>query len=162
MHSSEMFKKEYLWRGIITFCGILVIVLTLSIGIFLLVKGSGTFTTYKHSIFEFLFSSKWAPEDNSTGGGNVGALIYIAGSLITCGLALVIALPFSLSGAIFMTKIAPEWGTKFFQPAIEIFVGIPSVVYGWIGLTVLVPFIKNLFTFRMDLQFFQPLLYLQL
>lgn len=140
-----MFYKEYLWRGIITACGILMIILTLSIGWFLFYKGIGTFTTYGHSIFEFLFSSKWSPQDNTQGGGMVGAAIYIFGSVSTCALALAIATPFSLAASIFMTEIAPKVGTRIFQPAVEIFVGIPSVVYGWMGLTVLVPAIKNLF-----------------
>ena len=78
------------------------ILLPLAIGVFLLSKGAGTFTTYRHSIGEFLFSSNWNPADDSTGGGTVGAAVYIAGSLITCGLALLIAVPFSLAAAIFM------------------------------------------------------------
>ena len=41
-----------------------------------------------------------------------------------------------------------ELGKRFVQPAVEIFVGIPSVVYGWIGLTILVPLIKNIFNLR--------------
>jgi len=59
-----------------------------------------------------------------------------------------IATPFSLATAIFMTEISPELGKRFVQPAVEIFVGIPSVVYGWIGLTILVPLIKNIFNLR--------------
>jgi phosphate transport system permease protein len=43
-----------------------------------------------------------------------------------------------------MSEISPKFGKKILQPVIEIFVGIPSVVYGWIGLTVLVPFISKL------------------
>lgn len=141
-----MFKKEYFWRGLVTACGILIIVLTISIGVFLTVEGTGTFTKFGHSIWEFLFSADWNPMDSPTeGGGQVGAAIYICGSLLTCGLALLIATPFSVAAAIFMTEIAPKLGEKLIQPAVEIFVGIPSVVYGWIGLTVLVPFIRDTF-----------------
>lgn len=140
-----MFRKEYLWRGFITVCGILVILLTLSIGAFLIYKGSGTFTKYGHSIFEFLFAPQWSPADNSAGGGKVGAAIYIWGSVCTCALALLIAAPFSMAASIFITEISPKIGTRVFQPAIELFVGIPSVIYGWMGLTVLVPAIKSLF-----------------
>lgn len=139
-------KKEYLGRTIVTICGILIIALTIAIGMFLIIRGSGTFIKNHHSVAEFLFSSDWSPADSaSESGGAVGAAIYIAGSLITCALALVIALPFSLAAAVFMTEISPEIGSRILQPAVEIFVGIPSVVYGWIGLTVLVPFIKNTF-----------------
>ncbi|MCI2106556.1 MAG: phosphate ABC transporter permease subunit PstC [Intestinimonas sp.] len=143
-------KKEYLGRGAVTVCGILIILLTLSIGIFLLVKGTGTFTKYHHSVWEFLFSADWSPMDRADqGGGTVGAAIYICGTFLTCGLALLIAAPFSLAAAVFMTEISPKTGSRLFQPAVEIFVGIPSVVYGWIGLTVLVPFIRDVFGAKM-------------
>lgn len=138
------FRNEWFWRGLVTVCGILIILLTLSIGVFLVVKGTGTFTKYHHSVLEFLFSADWSPMDSANeGGGQVGSAIYIFGSLLTCGLALLIATPFSLAAAIFMAEISPKTGSKLIQPAVEIFVGIPSVVYGWIGLTVLVPFIRD-------------------
>lgn len=141
-----MFKKEYLGRGVVTLCGISIIALTLAIGAFLIYKGSGTFTEYGHSIEEFLFSSDWSPSDiTGSGGGGVGARVYILGSLMTCGLALLIAIPFSLAAAIFISEISPKLGATVLRPAIEIFVGIPSVVYGWVGLTVLVPFIRDRF-----------------
>ncbi len=146
----DRFRKEYLGRGIVTTAGFFIIALTLSIGIFLIVQGTGTFTKYHHSVLEFLFSSEWAPMDSATeGGGKVGCAIYIVGSLLTCGLALLMVTPFAIGAAVFMTEIAPKLGTKIFQPAIEMFVGIPSVVYGWIGLTVLVPFIRDTFHARM-------------
>lgn len=144
-HNTGLFRKEYFWRGLVTACGVLMIALTLSIGFFLLYKGAGSFTTYGHSAAEFLFSADWSPQDNSSGGGTVGAAIFIFGSVSTCALALLIAAPFSLAAAIFMTEISPKTGARLFQPAVEIFVGIPSVVYGWLGLTILVPAIKDLF-----------------
>lgn len=148
--SSNMFRKEYLGRTIVTICGLFIIALTIIIGAFLVFKGMGTFTVYHHSIFEFLFSSDWNPSSSgSTGGGTVGAAIFIFGSLITCGLALLIATPFSLAAAIFITEISPRLGTNVIQPTIEIFAGIPSVVYGWVGMTTLVPFIRDTFHARM-------------
>ena len=141
----SMFVREYLWRDLMTVCGLFVILLTIVIGAFLVYKGSSTFLVYRHSFLEFLGSADWAPEDNMAGGGSIGALIFIAGSLCTCGLALLIATPFSLGSAIFITEISPKFGEKFYRPVVEIFAGIPSVVYGWVGLTVLVPAIKTLF-----------------
>jgi phosphate transport system permease protein len=149
-HAARMSRNQFFWRGIVTACGLFMILLTVSIGIFLIVRGTGTFTKYHHTVWEFLFSSNWAPMDSATeGGGSVGAAIYICGSLLTCGLALLFVTPFSLAAAIFMAEIAPKAGTKLFQPAVEIFVGIPSVVYGWLGLTILVPFIRDTFHARM-------------
>ena len=99
----SMFVREYLWRDLMTVCGLFVILLTIVIGAFLVYKGSSTFLVYRHSFLEFLGSADWAPEDNMAGGGSIGALIFIAGSLCTCGLALLIATPFSLGSAIFIT-----------------------------------------------------------
>lgn len=144
-NKKNMFLKEYFWQGIVTACGLFVIVLTLVIGGFLVYKGSGTFTTFGHTIGEFLGSTKWAPVDNAEGGGSVGTLIFIVGSLSTCGLALIIATPFALGSAIFMTEISPKFGERFYRPIVQIFAGIPSVVYGWVGLTVLVPAIRTIF-----------------
>lgn len=140
-----MFQREYGWRGIATLCGMFVIILTIVIGAFLIYKGSDTFLKFGHTIWEFLGSSEWNPADNADGGGSVGALIFIVGSLATCALALLIAAPFSLGSAIFITEISKKYGERFYRPIVEIFAGIPSVVYGWVGLTVLVPFIKTIF-----------------
>lgn len=145
MKQKGMFAKEYAWRGLDTIGGVFVIGLTLVIGAFLAYKGSGTFLIFKHTLSEFIGSTTWGPVDNSSGGGTVGALIFICGSLATCGLALLIATPLSLGSAIFMTEISPKFGEKFFRPVVQIFAGIPSVVYGWVGLTVLVPAIKAIF-----------------
>lgn len=128
-------------------CGASLILLTITIGGFLLWKGLDTFTVFGHSVWEFLFSSDWSPVSNldSTTSGSVGAAIFIAGSLITCLLGLLIAVPFSIGAAVFITEIRPDVGERLFRPAVELFLGIPSVVYGWIGLTILVPFINKLF-----------------
>lgn len=140
-----MFLKEYGWRGLSVFFGFFVIALTIIIGAFLVYKGSDTFLVFGHTLWEFLGSATWEPVDNAEGGGAVGALIFIVGSLCVCGLALIIATPFALGSAIFMTQISPRIGEKFYRPVVEIFAGIPSVVYGWIGLTVLVPAIRVVF-----------------
>ena len=140
-----MFYKEYGWRALTIAFGLFVIVLTLVIGAFLIYKGSDTFLKFGHSIGEFLGSADWEPVDGAEGGGKTGALIFIAGSLVTCGLALLIATPFALGSAVFMTEISPAFGERFYRPVVEIFAGIPSVVYGWVGLTILVPAIKTVF-----------------
>lgn len=140
-----MFFKEYGWRGLSIFFGLFVIALTIIIGAFLIYKGSDTFLVFGHSLWEFLGSATWEPVDNAEDGGSVGALIFIAGSLCVCGLALLIATPFALGSAVFMTQISPKIGEKFYRPVVEIFAGIPSVVYGWVGLTVLVPAIRTVF-----------------
>ncbi len=143
--TGSLWKREYLGRGLVTVSAVALVLLVLAIGCFLLAKGMETFTIFSHPVSEFLFSAKWAPSDTEVGGGSVGALIFITGSILTCLLSLVIAVPFAISTAIFMTQISPTWGERYIRPAVEIFVGIPSVVYGWVGLVVLVPLIRDLF-----------------
>ena len=58
-------------------------------------------------------------------------------------LAILISTPLSIAAALFLTDVGPKWAQSVLQPAIELFVGIPSVVFGWVGLSVLVPFIRN-------------------
>ena len=57
----QLFFQKYLGRSIVTICGLFMIALTVSIGAFLIFKGTGIFARYGHSVFEFLFSSDWSP-----------------------------------------------------------------------------------------------------
>ncbi|MFR8085694.1 MAG: phosphate ABC transporter permease subunit PstC, partial [Leuconostoc gelidum] len=75
----------------------------------------------------------------------IGALPMILGSFLVTFLAAIVATPFAIGTSLFMTEIAQKRGTKIMQPVIELLVGIPSVVYGFIGLTVVVPFIRSVF-----------------
>ena len=63
-YTLKMVKKDRRWKGIYTFCGFFIIILTAAIGIFLILKGSVTFVKAHHSVFEFLFSSDWNPSDS--------------------------------------------------------------------------------------------------
>ncbi|NLI93728.1 MAG: phosphate ABC transporter permease subunit PstC [Peptococcaceae bacterium] len=122
----------------------MLILITITMVLFLFSKGIKTFTQNHIPIKDFLFSTAWMPgREEAQGGPAVGALIFIIGSVFISGLALLISTPFSVALAIFMTQISPSFGKKLLQPIIEIFVGIPSVVYGWIGLSVLVPFLRH-------------------
>ena len=102
-------------------------------------KGLATFFVNKVSLIEFLFSGDWSPSE-----GKFGALPMILGSFVVTLLSALVATPFAIGAAIFMTEISPK-GAKFLQPAIELLVGIPSVVYGFIGLQVVVPFVRLIF-----------------
>ena len=124
--------KEKTWKFFVMLCGLLMIALPIAIGVFLAIKGNALFYHYHHTLWEFLFTTTWKLKDDLTGGGQGGAAVFIA-------------VPFSLAAAIFMTEIAPKTGNRILRPAVEIFVGIPSVVYGWIGMTVLVPALQSLF-----------------
>ncbi|MDP4180067.1 MAG: phosphate ABC transporter permease subunit PstC [Bacillota bacterium] len=143
--TSHYIRKELLGKSTVTLFGVFLIILTMSLVFFIASQGLTTFIKDKQSPFQFLFSGKWDPErDISKGGPAVGALVFIFGSISISTLALLISTPFSVAVSIFMSEISPKFGKKLLQPVIEIFVGIPSVVYGWVGLTVLVPLISKL------------------
>ena len=131
MNIESTLRADRIWRNVIRGAGLFLLIITAAIGIFLLYRGTGTFTIYGHSLSEFLFSTQWQPADTLDGGGHVGAGIYIVGSLITCALALIMATPVSIALAIYMAEITPSVGRRFWQPVIEIFVGIPSIIYGF-------------------------------
>lgn len=141
----QVHRKESLSQTVITACGIAAALLPFLMAAFLLVKGSGTFWDFGHSITEFLFSAQWKPSDTMEGGGQVGAAMFISGSLVTCFLSLVFALPVSLAAAIYMSEMASPAVQRLIRPVVEMFTGIPSVIYGWVGLTVLVPFLRKIF-----------------
>ncbi|GAP00015.1 phosphate ABC transporter permease subunit PstC [Fructobacillus ficulneus] len=114
---------------------------------FVMTRGIATFTTDKVSVSKFLFGTNWNPSvvDPKTNQPGIGALPLIVGSLAVTFLAALIATPFAIGTAVFMTEIAKKRGAKIMQPVIELLVGIPSVVYGVIGLTVVVPAVRALF-----------------
>ena len=128
---------------IVFVCAIIMISTTIAITIFLGTKGLQSFINNGVSLIEFLTSKLWDPTNQAK--PLYGALPFIFGSFAVTFLAAIIAAPLGIGGAIFMTEIAPSWGRKILQPVIELLVGIPSVVYGFIGLTVLVPFVRTHF-----------------
>jgi phosphate transport system permease protein len=90
---------------------------------------------------EFFFSTTW---DNAT---HFGTLIYIIGSFALVGLTLIIAVPLSLGAALFISEYAPTWLRAPLRSVVELFLGIPSVIFGLVGLLFLVPRIRDLLNF---------------
>jgi phosphate transport system permease protein len=93
----------------------------------------------------FFGSATWDPEGavHTTAAGfpspRYGAWTPIAGSITAVGLALILAVPVGLALAILISESGHHVGERVLRPAIELFVGVPSIVYGYIGLVVLVP-----------------------
>lgn len=98
------------------------------------------------NIISFLTGDTWRPlVDLGVSQKPVaGAWPLIYGSVMVMLLAVIVATPLSLAAALFLTEVAPNWARGLVQPALELFTGIPSVLYGFVGLTVLVPFVGGL------------------
>jgi phosphate transport system permease protein len=84
--------------------------------------------------FGFITSSEWNPVTDQ-----YGALIPIIGTLVTSGIALVIAIPVSFGIAIFLTELSPKWLRRPLGIAVELLAGIPSIIYGMWGLFIFAP-----------------------
>lgn len=110
------------------------------LAIIVFVGWQGLKTFSEVSPTEFFLSAKWDPTE-----GQYGALSFIAGSLIVTVLAILFGTPLGLGGAVFMAKIAPPWLGEIMRPATNLYVAIPSIVYGFVGLTIIVPFIRTYF-----------------
>ena len=92
----------------------------------------------KIGVFKFLLGTKWKP-----GNDIYGILPMILGSLyVTLG-AIVVGVPVGILTAVFMARFCPEKIYNVLKPSVELLAGIPSVVYGFFGLVVMVPFIRE-------------------
>ncbi|MDY3824301.1 MULTISPECIES: phosphate ABC transporter permease subunit PstC [Streptococcus] len=143
---SKNSRLEKFGKAITFFCLALIVFIVAMILIFVAQKGLSTFFVDKINPFDFLFGKEWQPSvKDASGKPYLGALPMIMGSFIVTILSALIATPFAIGAAVFMTEISPKYGAKILQPAVELLVGIPSVVYGFIGLQVVVPFVRSIF-----------------
>ncbi len=110
------------------------ILLVITIFIF----GEGTPVMFRYGLQKFLFGLDWFPLEKS-----YGLLPMIIGSLFVTAGALVIGVPFGLACAIVLTEFSSKRLRRILKPIIELLAGIPSVVYGFMGVVILVPFIRD-------------------
>lgn len=93
---------------------------------------------FHYGLWNFLSSSDWEPQ-----AGKFGIFPMVAASLwVTFG-AMVVGAPLGVAGALFLSEFAPRPVMRIIKPMIELLAAIPSVVYGFIGVTVLAPLIRN-------------------
>lgn len=100
----------------------------------------GTPIMFKYGFRSFLAGMDWYPSEKS-----FGLLPMIAGSLMVTLGALVIGVPLGLSCAVYLTEFSSRRMRRIVKPVIELLAGIPSVVYGFMGVVILVPFIRETF-----------------
>ncbi len=135
-------RKEQLGYGVTLLCAGLLGIVTITLIAFIAQKGVSTFLGSGISAWDFITGTQWNPDRLLAGGPLFGAFPFILGSFAVSMLAVVFAVPVGVGAAIFISEISPLFGERVLRPCTELFVGIPSVVYGWIGLSVLVPAIR--------------------
>lgn len=108
--------------------------------VFLFVNGVPAMA--KIGLFNFLGGTKWAPTDTPA---SYGILPMILGSVYVTAGAIVVGVPLGLLAAVYMARFCPRGVYRFLKPAIGLLAGIPSVIYGFFGLMLLVPFVRDHF-----------------
>ena len=123
-------------------CGIVAVGFVLCISVYLVISGLPAIREI--GLSKFLFGKVWAPT-NATTGPQFGILPFILTSVYGTAGALLLGVPVGLMTAIFLAKAAPPRLAAVIRTAVQLLAGIPSVVYGLVGMIVLVPAIRRAF-----------------
>lgn len=123
-------------------CGIVAVGFVLCISVYLVISGLPAIREI--GLTNFLFGKVWAPT-NATTGPQFGILPFILTSVYGTAGALLLGVPVGLMTAIFLAKAAPPRLAAVIRTAVQLLAGIPSVVYGLVGMIVLVPAIRRAF-----------------
>jgi phosphate transport system permease protein len=137
--SSGMIRAESIFKRSLIGVGVAMILLVVGLMITLIIE---SVPSMKNLGFKYLWSKTWDPVNNV-----YGALPFLIGTLLTSFLALIISIPFSFAIAIYLGEYNPKgWLSNFLKNTVELIAAVPSVIYGFWGLLVLVPLVRSLET----------------
>lgn len=128
--------KEKVMEAVFMLCACVSILSVALICIFLFANGIPAMT--KIGFFDFIFGQKWKPSNEV-----FGIFPMIIGSIYITAGAVIIGVPIGILTAVYLARFCPEKLYKIVKPAVDLLAGIPSVVYGFFGLCVIVPFVRN-------------------
>lgn len=126
-------------QTIFTICGFFAVLAVASITIYMIVKG--TPALFQVGILDILFGTVWKPEAASP---SFGILFVILTSIVGTALAILIGVPVGVLTAVFLAEVAPPKLASIVRPAVELLAGIPSVIYGLLGILILNPLMYKL------------------
>ena len=124
-------------KYIVFICAFASIVILGAIAVFIFKEGLPAFQQV--GIIDFLFGTEWRP-----GQEQYGILPMIVGSIAVTAGAMLLSIPLGVGCAILLAEVAPFKVRQFLRPAVELLVGIPSVVYGLVGMLLIVPLIRQI------------------
>jgi phosphate transport system permease protein len=125
-------------QAVLFACGVLSVFTTLGI-VAVLIKESWAFFE-QVSLADFLGDTQWTPLFSDQ---HFGIWPLVAGTLLTTGIAVAVALPLGLLAAIYLAEFAPDGVRKVLKPALEVLAGIPTVVYGYFALIYVTPVLQH-------------------
>lgn len=129
--------KESIMHALFLICACVSILAVVLICVYLFANGIPAMAEIGFT--DFLFGTKWKPSS-----GSYGIFPMIIGSILVTGIAIIIGVPIGILCAVFMSNYCPKKLYRFVKPAINLLAGIPSIVYGFFGLVVIVPIMKDL------------------
>lgn len=127
-------------HGVFLICGLITVGAVLLISIYLIISGIPAIKEI--GLLNFLFGKEWAPTEADA---QFGILPFILTSVYGTAGAILIGTPIGFFTAVFLAKIAPPKLKKAISAAVSLLAGIPSVVYGLVGMLVLVPAVRKIF-----------------
>lgn len=130
--------KENIMHALFLICACISILAVLLICVYLF--ASGIPAMKEIGFTDFIFGTKWKPSS-----GSYGIFPMIIGSILVTGIAIIIGVPIGILCAVFMSHYCPAGLYRFVKPAVNLLAGIPSIVYGFFGLMVIVPIMKSIF-----------------
>ena len=131
---------EKTMKGIFLICGVVSVAFVLFISVYLIISGIPAIRQI--GLRDFLFGQTWAPTASDP---SFGILPFILSSVYATAGAVVLGVPMGVLTAVFLAKVAHPGAAKVIHTAVELLAGIPSVVYGLVGMIVLVPGIQRAF-----------------
>ncbi len=135
--SFRQIRTETVFKRTLSIMGLIIVILVLGILLTLIVQ---SLPSIKSLGLKYLWSKVWDPVQDI-----YGAWPFLLGTLLSSFLALFISIPFSIAIAIFLGEYHPKgWLPDFLKNAVELIAAVPSVIYGFWGLAVLVPIVRNL------------------
>ena len=130
--------KEQVFKGIFFISASVSILAVLTICVFLFANGIPAMKEI--GFFDFLFGVRWQPANDI-----YGIFPMIVGSIYITAGAIILGVPIGILTAVFMTRYVSDKIYKYLKPMIDLLASIPSIIYGFFGMTVLVPIIRNTF-----------------
>lgn len=126
-------------QGIFTLCAVVAILAVVSITVYMIINGLPAL--FEVGVTEILFGTEWKP---AAAEPSYGIFYVILTSLIGTVLAVFLGVPIGILSAVFLAEVAPKKLVKIVKPAVELLAGIPSVIYGLLGLMILNPVMYKL------------------
>lgn len=131
---------ESLVQGFLFLSGAVSILITIGIVVVLVRESLAFFGSPEVSLTEFLTSTTWQPHISE-----FGIWPLATSTLMTTGIAILVAVPLGLSVAIYLSEYASERSRSILKPVLEVLAGVPTVVYGYFALTFMTPILRSIF-----------------